>query len=180
MLTHSGAALIDADAISRATTAPGGAAISQIAARFGQDAITADGAMDRDAMRNRVFTDSSARRQLEAIIHPLVRLESDRLALKARQDGRALLVFDIPLLVESQRWRDQLGQVLVVDCDETTQLSRVMMRSGWTAEAVLKIIAQQATRSERLAAADRVIYNQHMTLDELAWVVKQIADHITL
>ena len=180
MLVDGGATLIDADAISRATTAAGGAAIAQIAAQFGAQAITPEGAMNRDAMRQRVFADPRARLRLEAIIHPLVSVESARLAEQARLAGSALLVFDIPLLVESKRWRQQLGQIMVVDCDEDTQISRVVARSGWTPDTVEKIMAHQATRAQRLAAADIVIYNQDLMLGELALQVAQIARRLTL
>ncbi len=180
MLVDAGAALIDADVISRATTAPGGAAIAQILAQFGPQAIMRDGAMNRDAMRQRVFADPAARLQLEAIIHPWVALESARLAEQARLSGDTLLVFDIPLLVESKRWRQQLGQVLVIDCDEALQVSRVVARSSWAPDAVKKVMAQQASRRQRLAAADIVIYNQDLTLGELALQVAQIAHRLTL
>lgn len=180
MLVDAGAALIDADVISRATTAPGGAAIAQILAQFGPQAIMRDGAMNRVAMRQRVFADPAARLQLEAIIHPWVALESARLAEQARLSGDTLLVFDIPLLVESKRWRQQLGQVLVIDCDEALQVSRVVARSSWAPDAVEKVMAQQASRRQRLAAADIVIYNQDLTLGELALQVAQIARRLTL
>ena len=180
MLLDGGAALIDADAVSRAITAAGGSAIPQIAAQFGPEAIAADGAMNRDAMRQRVFADPSARQQLEAIIHPLMSLESDRQAEQASLAGSELLIFDIPLLVESKRWRQQLDRVLVVDCEEATQINRVIQRSGWTADAVKKVIASQATRAQRLAAADLVIYNDGLTLEELARQVRQIVQRITL
>jgi dephospho-CoA kinase len=180
MLVGQGATLIDADAISRATTAAGGSAISQISAQFGPEAIAADGSMDREAMRQRVFTDTNARQQLEAIVHPVVSLESARLDEQARLAGCQLLVFDIPLLVESKRWRQQLDRILVVDCEESTQISRVTQRSGWTKDAVEKVIAQQATRSQRLAAADLVIYNDGLRLDELALQVSQILRRVTL
>ena len=180
MLVDCGATLIDADAISRATTAAGGAAIAQITAQFGPTAITADGAMNRDAIRELVFADAAARLQLEAIIHPLVGVEAARLARLAQLAGCRLLVFDIPLLVESKHWRQQLDRVLVVDCDEAVQVSRVAARSGWTPDAVLKVIAQQASRAERLAAADLVLHNQHLSLAELATVVRQVAERITL
>ncbi len=184
LLVGQGATLIDADAISRAVTAAGGSAIAQIAAHFGRDAINAQGAMNRDVMRQRVFADLNAKRQLEAIIHPLVSSESARQAEAARQAGSTLVVFDIPLLVESQRWRQQLDKVLVVDCEKATQISRVKAResanNGWTHEAVEKVIASQATRAERLAAADLVIYNDGLTLGELAAQVRQIARRITL
>jgi len=180
MLLDGGAVLIDADAVSRATTAAGGAAIPQIAAQFGPEAITAEGAMDRDAMRLRVFADAAARQQLEAIIHPLVSLESARQTELARLAGCELLVFDIPLLVESKRWRYRLDKVLVIDCEIATQISRVIRRSGWTDEAVKKAIASQATRVQRLAAADLVIYNDGLTLDALAGQVSHIAQRVTL
>lgn len=180
MLVDCGATLIDADAISRATTAAGGSAIASIAARFGQQAINSDGAMDRDAMRDRVFASPSARRQLEAIIHPLVGVEVERQAAQAHASRDKLLVFDIPLLVESGRWREQLGRILVVDCEEALQVSRVVQRSNWTLEAVHKVMAQQASRAQRLGAADLVIYNQDITLTELAEHARQIALRMTL
>ena len=184
MLVGQGATLIDADAISRATTAAGGSAIAQITAHFGRDAINAQGAMNRDVMRQLVFAEPNVKRQLEAIIHPLVGAESALQAEAARQAGSALVVFDIPLLVETLRWRQQLDKVLVVDCEKATQITRVMAREnathGWTREAVEKVIAQQATRGQRLAAADLVIYNDGLTLDELAVQVGQIAGRITL
>ena len=180
MLVSGGATLIDADAISRNSTAPGGSAIAQIAALFGEQAIDNSGALDRDAMRQRVFADPSARLQLEAIIHPLVALESARQASKAQTGGCLLLVFDVPLLVESKRWRQQLDHVLVIDCDEALQVSRVTARSGWTADAVQKVMAQQASRSQRLAAADHVIYNQDLSLENLAEEVRHLASLLTL
>lgn len=180
MLVAQGATLIDADAISRAATAAGGSAIAQIAAQFGLEAIAADGAMDRDVMRQRVFSDANARQQLESIIHPLVSLESARQAEQARLAGCELLVFDIPLLMESKRWRQQLDKVLVIDCEEATQISRVTQRSGWTADDIKKVIASQATRAQRLAAADLVIYNDGLKLDELAGQVRQIAQRTAL
>ena len=180
MLVEHGATLIDADAISRATTASGGAAITSIAAQFGPGVINADGSMNRDAMRQRVFADPSTRQQLEAIIHPLVSSESVRQTEAAREAGCAMLVFDIPLLVESSRWRKQLDRVLVVDCEVTTQISRVMQRSGWTQAMVENVIASQATRAQRLGAADLVIYNDELALDDLAKQIRQILQRITL
>ena len=180
MLVEHGATLIDADDISRATTASGGAAITSIAAQFGPGVVNADGSMNRDAMRQRIFSDSNARHQLEAIIHPLVSNESARQAEVARQAGCALLVFDIPLLVESSRWRNQLDRVLVVDCEVTTQISRVLQRSGWTHDMVENVIASQASRTQRLGAADLVIYNDELALEDLAGQVRQILQRITL
>ena len=180
MLVGQGATLIDADEISRATTASGGAAIMSIVAQFGFGVVNADGSMNRDAVRQRVFADSNARQQLEDIIHPLVSSESARQTEAAREAGCALLVFDIPLLVESRRWRNQLDKVLVVDCEVTTQMSRVMQRSGWTQAMVENVIASQATRTQRMAAADLVIYNNALTLDDLTAQVREMLLRITL
>ena len=180
MLVGQNATLIDADDISRATTASGGAAITSIAAQFGPGVVNADGSMNRDAMRQRVFADPNARQQLEAIIHPLVSSESARQTEAAVEAGCALLVFDIPLLVESSHWRKQLDRVLVVDCKVATQISRVMQRSGWTQFMVDNVIASQATRTQRLAAADLVIYNNALTLDDLAAQVREILLRIKL
>ncbi len=188
LLVKHGATLIDADAISRATTAAGGAAIAAIAAQFGIEAINADGALRRDVMRQKVFDDPAVKKQLEAIIHPLVSQESAWQAELAGQAGSAWVVFDIPLLVESQRWRQQLDKVLVVDCEEATQVSRVMARAmtgegdplGWTRDGVEKVIAQQASRAQRRAAADWVIYNDGLSLVRLAEQVQKMANRITL
>jgi dephospho-CoA kinase len=175
MLAELGAAVIDADAISRASTAPGGAAIAQIAARFGSEFITPDGALDRARMRERAYADPQARRELEAIIHPLVGAESARQVEAALAANVACIVFDIPLLVESGRWRGQVDQVLVVDCSPETQVERVVARSALQPDAVRAIIAAQATREQRLAAADIVICNEGLTLGELRDKVVQVA-----
>jgi dephospho-CoA kinase len=175
MLRELGAAAIDADAISRATTAAGGAAIPAIAARFGSDFITPDGALDRDRMRAQVYADPAARRDLEAIIHPLVGAESARQAAMAEAAGARCVVFDIPLLVESGRWRALVDRVLVVDCQPATQIARVQARSGLAEAQVQAIIAAQAPRRQRLGAADVVIVNDDLTLDQLRAEVEQVA-----
>lgn len=174
-LVACGAALVDADAIARQVTLPGGGAISELAREFGQQAITAQGAMDRDWMRQLVFSDPSARQRLEAIIHPLVSQESSRQFSAAVAAGRNCVVFDVPLLVESGRWRQQLDRVLVVDCTEATQIARVMARNGWTREVVQSIMAGQASRAQRLAAADICICNEGLSLQELVGLVHQLA-----
>ena len=175
MLVRHGAFLIDADAISRSLTASGGAAIAPIAVKFGAQAITPDGAMDRDFMRKLAFSDPASRRALEAIIHPLVSLEvANQVGLSSEAASRCIL-FDIPLLVEAGRWRRQLDQVLVVDCSEATQISRVTARSGWTAETVQKVIAGQASRALRRAAADACIHNEGLSLEGLGLLVGQLS-----
>ena len=175
MLREFGAAAIDADAISRATTAPGGAAIPLIAQKFGAGFIGPDGALDRARMRERAYAHPEARRELEQIIHPLVGQESARQVEAALAAGARCIVFDIPLLVESGRWRRQVDRVLVVDCEPETQVARVTARSGLSPDEVRAIIAAQAPRALRLAAADLVICNEGLSLDALRNVVEQAA-----
>lgn len=175
MLRELGAVPIDADAISRATTAAGGAAIAAIAQAFGPDFITPEGALDRDRMRERAYAQPEARRALEQIVHPLVGAEIARQVEAAVAAGARCIVFDIPLLVESGRWRSQVDRVLVVDCEPETQVARVTARSGLAPDAVRAIIAAQAPRALRLAAADAVICNEGLTLAQLRNVVEQVA-----
>lgn len=175
MLVGHGAAAIDADAISRSVTAAGGAAIPAIAQRFGADFVTAQGALDRARMRDHAYADPAARQQLEQIVHPLVGQEIERQVQAAIAAGHRCIVFDIPLLVESGRWRSQLDRVLVVDCTPDTQVARVVARSGLKPEEVRAIIAAQAPRGLRLAAADLVICNEALTLAALADEVMQVA-----
>ena len=180
MLADLGAAIIDADALSRATTAPGGTAIDPVRASFGDNFITPDGAMDRDAMRTLVFADPSARHRLEAIVHPLVHQAIEAAAVAAHQAGHHCLVFDIPLLVESKRWPAQLDKVLVVDCSEQTQRDRVMARNGLARADVERIMESQASRTQRLAAADLVVFNDQKPLDTLRCEVAAVAQHFGL
>ena len=157
MLVELGAHLVDTDAIARALTLPGGAAIPEIERHFGPELIDAQGAMHRDRMRELAFTDPLAMKRLEGILHPLIGQHADahaRLALPGQT-----VVFDVPLLVESRHWRARVDAVLVVDCDTETQIARVMARNGWAREAVEAVIRQQATRAQRLAAADAVVFN---------------------
>ena len=156
-LRQLGAAVVDTDAIARQLTLPGGAAIEPVRTAFGADFIDANGALNRAAMRALAFSDPSAKRRLEAILHPLIGTETERQA-KLLQAARAV-VFDVPLLVESGRWRARVDKVLVVDCREETQVRRVVARSGWAAADVQAVIAQQASRDQRRACADAVIFN---------------------
>jgi dephospho-CoA kinase len=151
-----GAAIVDADALAHELTASGGAAIDAIRAAFGAAAIRADGAMDRTWMRQLAFTEPDARHRLERILHPRIRALLDA-RLAAAHSQVALSV--IPLLVESGDWRGRFDRVLVVDCPEQTQIARVMTRSGLARDDVLAIMRRQASRQQRLAAADDVIYN---------------------
>lgn len=171
-LAEWGATVIDTDRIAHELTAPGGAAIEPLRASFGSEAIGADGALDRDWMRARVFADPAARRRLEAVLHPMIdRSVRDQ---AARAQGR-YLVFVVPLLVESGRWRDRVDRVCVVDCDPETQVSRVRARSGLTRDTIERIMSAQASRADRLAAADDVIVNDDSTdLDALRQSVFQL------
>lgn len=151
-----GAAIVDTDAIAHELTAPGSAAIDAIRAEFGDGVIRADGALDRDAMRERVFDDPAARQRLEAILHPMIRAESQR-RLAAAEGAYAMLV--VPLLVESGGRAGDVDRVLVVDCPTEVQIERVMRRNGLSRERVATILGAQASRAQRLAAADDVIDN---------------------
>lgn len=181
MLAEHGSAVVDADAIARSVTAPGGAAIAAIAQAFGAELITAQGALDRERMRALVFSDPDAKRRLEAIVHPLVSQETERQAQAAIAQGRHSVVFDVPLLVESgRRWRQRVQRVLVVDCPVATQVERVMARSGLAQAEVERIVASQASRAQRLAAADIVIHNQDLTLPALREEVRQLVERLGL
>ena len=175
VLAQLGAAVIDADALARSVTAPGGPAIAPLRAAFGDAVIDAQGGLDRQHMRELAFSDAKAKAQLEAIVHPLVKAAIDRQAQSALDDGARVLVFDIPLLVESGRWRDRVDGVLVIDCSEDTQIARVQARNGWPREQVLAVIQAQATRAQRQAAADWLILNEGLGLDAFEAAVAQLA-----
>jgi dephospho-CoA kinase len=171
MLADLGAALIDTDAIARSLAAPGGAAIGALREQFGAESIDAEGGLDRARMRQIVFANPAAKLRLEAILHPLIGIETDRQAAAAGERPR---VFDVPLLVESGRWRARVDRVLVVDCSAATQVARVTRRSDWAAAAVQAVIDQQAGREARRAAADAVIFNEALSLAELAAEVRSL------
>jgi dephospho-CoA kinase len=151
-----GATVIDTDAIAHALTAAGGAAIAPIRAAFGTDYITAEGALARARMRELVFADAAKKTVLEAILHPLIRERSGELVRAARSPYVILMV---PLLIESGDYCGRCQRVLVVDCPEELQVERVVTRSGISAAQVRAIMASQASRAARLAAADDVIDN---------------------
>jgi dephospho-CoA kinase len=151
-----GVPVIDTDVIARDLAAPGGAALDAIRAGFGEAVMQADGTLDRAALRRRVFADSAARHQLEAILHPRIRqVVGDMLATLTAP--YALIV--IPLLAETGGYRDVLNRVLVVDCPEDVQIARVRARSGLTQAEIKAILAAQAGRAERLGVADDIIVN---------------------
>jgi dephospho-CoA kinase len=175
-----GATLIDADALARATTAAHGVAIPAILKTFGPSVLTTDGALDRDAMRALAFTDPSVRRQLESIVHPWVGQLIAQASDMALSQGATCLLFDIPLLVESAHWRTQLWRVCVVDCLPSTQIARVVERNGMAPAQVQRILDAQAPRTQRLKAADAVIFNDGIDKTELALRVQQIATQFGL
>jgi len=175
MLADLGAGIIDADQAARDLTGHGGRAMPAIAQAFGPDFIDAHGAMDRQRMRQLAFTQPEARQRLEAIIHPLVARATEEQAEAARIAGKALVVFDIPLLVESRHWPRKLDAVVVVDCPTETQINRVMARNALERETIEGIIASQASRCARRAAADAIIYNEGLSLETLRNQVRTLA-----
>ncbi len=152
-----GAHLVDTDVIAHGLTRPGGAAIDAIRALFGAESIAADGSMERAKVRAIVFADPAARKDLEGVLHPMIRAESARQIAAA--GAAPYVVHVVPLLVESAGHRNRVNRVLVVDCTEEVQVARVKQRSGLAEDEVRRIIAAQAPRAERLAAADDVIDN---------------------
>jgi dephospho-CoA kinase len=169
-LAELGATVIDADDIAHRITAPGGPAIPAIEAAFGSEFIAADGSLDRAKMRRLVFENPSALQSLEAITHPLIRSETAHQAALAHQNGALYLLFMVPLLIESGAWHSLLDHLVVVDCPPEKQIQRVMQRSKLSQLEVEQIIARQATRADRLAAADTVIVNDGSLADLLPQV----------
>lgn len=152
-----GAEVVDADAIARELTAPGGIALPALLAEFGAEVLAADGALDRAQMRTLAFADPARKARLEAILHPLIRAECEARCAAADDAPYVLLV--VPLLVESGAYAKTIDRLLVVDCPEELQILRVVARSGLAREDVLRIMAAQASRTQRLAAADDVLEN---------------------
>jgi dephospho-CoA kinase len=156
LFSQHGIEVIDADLLAHELTAPGGMAIAPIREAFGPAFIDALGALDRERMRDRIFSDASAKSKLESVLHPMIRAETDRRAARATSPYVILM---IPLLVETGEPHARCDRVVVVDCPEATQIERVMARSELSREAVEAIMAAQASRTERLSHADDVIDN---------------------
>ena len=165
-----GAGVVDTDVIARELTAADGGAMSEIVARFGPEALAPDGSLDRAKMRDRAFADPRVKRDLEAILHPMIRR---RAAEQVAASRTPYVVLVVPLLVESGAYRDISDRVLVVDCSESTQIERTMARSRLSRADAERIVAAQATRAARLAIADDVISNDG-GLDALAAATKQL------
>jgi dephospho-CoA kinase len=171
LLVGCGAHLVDTDAIARSLTLHGGLAMPALEAAFGAAAIAADGSLDRDHMRQLAFADEQARARLESILHPLIGQEALRQSAQAA--GRPV-VFDVPLLAESAHWRQRVDRVLVVDCQEATQVQRVSQRPGWTEAAARAVMARQASRAHRRAVADAVICNDQISFEQLSVEVRTL------
>ena len=165
-LAELGATVIDSDHIAHDITAPQGAAITAIQARFGPEFLAADGSLDRAKMRHLVFNDPNALQSLEAITHPLIHAETLRQACVAHQDGALYLVFMVPLLVESGYWPQVIDHLVVIDCPPELQITRVMQRSNLDRSEIEQIMRKQALREDRLAAADTILLNDG-SLDKL-------------
>ena len=160
---RSGVPVVDTDVIAHRLTAPGGEAIGAIREAFGDEVIDASGAMDRATMRERVFADAGLRTRLEGILHPMI-YQCSVQDLAAVRDAYAILV--VPLLFEKQNYRSLVVRSLLIDCDETHQVARVMQRNGLPAEKVRAIMAAQLDRQARRALADDIIDNSG-SLDDL-------------
>ncbi|PIF29045.1 dephospho-CoA kinase [Acidovorax sp. 56] len=159
LLQIHGAAIIDSDQIARQVTGPRGDAMDAIAQTFGREYLDETGALDRARMRQLAYSTPQAKSALEAIVHPLVSLHSSQQAQAAEASGARVIVFDVPLLVESGRWAQRLDAIVVVDCPEHLQIQRVMARNGLERATVESILAAQAPRRIRRASADIVIDN---------------------
>ncbi len=178
IFSSQGIPVIDADAISRQLTAAGGDAMPAIAREFGTDFLATDASLNRTRMRELVFSQPDAKLRLQALLHPLIAKEIQTQEDQAVQNNNnSLVVIDIPLLVESAYWRGRLSRVLVVDCEEDTQVRRVVKRSQLSPDEVLSIMRQQASRTQRLAAADWVISNNQDDLAHLQKLAQAIQLH---
>lgn len=160
-----GVVVADADVAAREVVAPGSEGLARIVETFGADVLDADGALDRAAMRRRIFEDSDARRQLEAIVHPRVR---EALARTCAQAASPYAIAAIPLLTEvgGREAYPWLQRIVVVDVPVDAQRTRLIQRDGIDAELADRMIAAQATRAQRLALADDILVNTG-TLDDL-------------
>jgi dephospho-CoA kinase len=165
-----GVPVIDADEASRAVVAPGTPGLEQVIRRFGTGVLTSHGELNRHALRDLIFSDASARADLNAILHPLIRAHMEQQAAAATGP---YMIMAIPLLVEGGRQRERVDRVLVVDVDEAVQLQRLTARDGSTQEQARAILAAQATRSSRLSAADDILANMG-TVTELRQEVDQL------
>ncbi|MDO8812561.1 MAG: dephospho-CoA kinase [Gallionella sp.] len=157
LFAQHGAGIVDTDAIAHRLTQAGGEAIEAIRAAFGSDYLTDDDALDRARMRGLIFSDVAAKQRLELLLHPLIREQAKAQLLQLKASPYIVLV--VPLLPESPAFRQLVQRVLVVDCEENTQIARVIGRNKMTEAEVCAIITRQTPRAERLQLADDVIHN---------------------
>lgn len=178
MLAQKGAHLIDTDDIAHRLTQTGGVAVPALRAAFGPSVIDPQGALDRVQMRQLAFSDARAKQVLQDILHPLIRMQVRVQEQSAAPTAKAL-VFDVPLLVESGGWRERVDQVWVVDCREETQIDRVAGRPGWTRDAARAVLERQATRAQRRACADVLIFNDdQLGLQALSEQVQRLLERL--
>jgi len=155
-LIELGVPVVNADDSARAVVAHGQTGLAAVVERFGGGVLRPDGELDRPALRNLIFRSPEKRRDLEAILHPLIREHMERQAAGA---VGPYLVLSIPLLVESSGARDRVDRILVVDADESQQVQRLMTRDSVSVEQARAVLAAQASRTDRLKAADDVLLN---------------------
>ena len=173
-LGQMGATIVDADAVSRSVTGSNGSAIPALTTAFGSSILSSNGALDRAQMRRLIYSNPASKIQLEAIVHPLVRTEIQRQSILAETNGARCIVFDIPLLLETAYWRRMLHRILVIDCTEETQISRVVQRDGLSAEQAQRVVLAQVSRLDRLQAADMALFNDGISPQILALRVQEI------
>lgn len=166
-----GVPVVDVDLIARQLTQPGEETLSEIIEIFGQDYLLQDGNLNRSKLRDKVFTDIAARKDLEGIIHPVIH-ERALTELEANKDA-PYQILAISLLFENQRYKDVVTRSLVMDCSEQLQVERTMKRSGLTEEIVRGIMAAQVSRAIRLKMADDVVVNEG-SIEELAQKVEDM------
>jgi dephospho-CoA kinase len=160
-----GAHIIDTDAIAHQLSQANGIAMPDILQQFGKCYLEADGALNRRAMRELIFNSPAAKKKLEAILHPLILQQTHTQLEQAGTAPYTLLI--VPLLLQSPDFQAQVQRILVIDCSEAAQIQRVQQRSQLNTAAIKSIIAQQSSRSERLARANDIIYNEG-NISELA------------
>lgn len=154
-----GAPVVDTDKIAHALTASHGQAIPDIVGIFGAEVLNEDKSLNRPLMRDLIFSDPAAKSKLEGILHPLIYREAIRSIALHREAAYILLV--VPLLLETRTYLPLADRILVVDCEESQQISRTMTRSQLTESTILRIMSQQISRKDRLQHADDVISNHN-------------------
>ena len=170
MFAERGILVVDTDAIAHQLTASGGPALAAIRRQFGPDIFTSDGSLDRAQLRKRIFSDAPAKKTLEALLHPLIRAEALQQLARCTTPYAVLVV---PLLLETGELRGHVQQVLVVDCDETQQITRAVSRSRLNEAEVRAIMAAQLSHAARLKLADDVLSNDS-SLEHLQQLVESL------